>query len=75
MRKGNSGERRKTEKKTESGEKTDENSGHNVIASSQPSERRPLVRRTLVPIFPFLNYDTSPKCYHVFSFVYPESIQ
>ena len=31
-------------------EKTDENSGHYVIASSRPPERRPLERRTLGPI-------------------------
>ena len=31
-------------------EKTDENSGHYVIASSQPPKRRPLERRTLAPI-------------------------
>ena len=30
-------------------EKTDENSGHYVIASSRPPERRPLERRTLAP--------------------------
>ena len=30
-------------------EKTIENSGHYVIASSRPPERRPLERRTLVP--------------------------
>ena len=30
-------------------EKTDGNSGHYVIASSQPPERRPLECRTLVP--------------------------
>ena len=35
-------------------EKTDENSGHYVIASSRPPERRPLERRTLAPIFQFL---------------------
>ena len=29
--------------------KTDENSGHYVIASSRPPERRPLERRTLAP--------------------------
>ena len=29
---------------------TDENSGHYVIPSSRPLERRPLERRTLVPI-------------------------
>ena len=31
-------------------EKTDENSGHYVIASSRPPERRPLEHRMLVPI-------------------------
>ena len=41
MRKGRDGEK-KTGKK-----KTDENSGHYVIASSQRPERRPLERRTL----------------------------
>ena len=30
--------------------KTDENSGHYVIASSRPPERRPLEHRILVPI-------------------------
>ena len=56
-------------------EKTDENSGHYVIASSRPPERRPLERRTLAPIlllfappppfktlseiFVFFNYDAS----------------
>ena len=30
-------------------EKTDGNSGHYVIASSQPPERRPLEHRTLAP--------------------------
>ena len=30
-------------------EKTDENSGHYVIASSRPPERRPLERRMLAP--------------------------
>ena len=38
MRKGTSGEQRGKAK-----EKTDENSGHYVIASSRPLERRPLV--------------------------------
>ena len=38
--------------KTESGEKTVENSGHYLIASSQPPECRPLERRTLMPIIP-----------------------
>ena len=42
---------KKTEKKTEeSGEKTDENGCRYVIASSRRPERRPLERRTLVPI-------------------------
>ena len=31
--------------------KTDDYSGHYVIASSRPPERRPLERRPLVPIF------------------------
>ena len=43
MRKGNSGENGRKEK-------TDENSGHHVIASSRPPERQPLERRTLAPI-------------------------
>ena len=37
-------------KKREKKEKTEENSGHYVIASSRPPERRPLERRTLAPI-------------------------
>ena len=45
MRKGHNGEEKQGEKKA----KTDENSGHYVIASSRPFERRPLKRRTLVP--------------------------
>ena len=45
MRKGRDGEK-KTGKKEEN---TDENSGHYVIASSRPPERRPLERRTLAP--------------------------
>ena len=55
MRKGRDGEK-KTGKKTEKKktgkkkENTDENSGHYVIASSRPPERRPLERRTLAPI-------------------------
>ena len=44
MRKGRD-EKKKTGKK----EKTDENSGHYVIPSSRPPERRPLERRTLAP--------------------------
>ena len=45
MRKGRDGGKKNGEKK----EKTDENSGHYVIASSRPPERRPLERRTLAP--------------------------
>ena len=45
MRKGCDGGKKTGEKK----EKTDENSGHYVVASSRPPERRPLERRTLVP--------------------------
>ena len=41
---------KKREKNGEKKEKTDENSGHYVIASSRPPERRPLERRTLAPI-------------------------
>ena len=49
MRKGCDGEKngKKTGKKEK--ETTDDYSGHYVIASSQPLERRPLERRTLVP--------------------------
>ena len=42
MRKGRDGETGKREK-------TDYYSGHYVIASSRPPERRPLERRTLAP--------------------------
>ena len=52
MRKGCDGGKKteKTgEKKTGKKEKTDENSGHYVIASSRLPERRPLERRTLAP--------------------------
>ena len=45
MRKGRNGEKMGGGKG-----KTDGNSGHCVIASSQPLERRPLERRTLVPL-------------------------
>ena len=42
--------RKKREKKEEKNkENTNENSGHYVIASSRPPERRPLERRTLAP--------------------------
>ena len=51
MRKGRDREKKNREKKREKKkENTDENSGHYVISSSQPPERRPLERRTLVPI-------------------------
>ena len=55
MRKGrnggkNGGEKTGKKEKREKKEKTDENSGHYVIASSQPPERRLLERRMLVPI-------------------------
>ena len=45
MREGRDGDKKNGGKK----EKTDENSGHYVIASSQPPERRPLECRTLAP--------------------------
>ena len=48
MRKGRDGEEKKNGGKK--GEKTDDYSGHYVIASSRPPERRPLERRPLVPI-------------------------
>ena len=48
MRKGRDGE--KNGKKRGEKKDTDENSGHYVIASSRPPERRPLERRTLAPI-------------------------
>ena len=48
MRKGRDGEK-KTGKKRKK-ENTDENSGHYVIASCRPPERRPLECRTLAPI-------------------------
>ena len=55
MRKGRDGEKKKNGKKTgkktgKKKENTDENSGHYVVASSRPPERRPLERRTLAPI-------------------------
>ena len=52
MRKGDDGGEKKTGKKKreKKREKTDGNSGHYVIASSRPPERRPLERRTLAPI-------------------------
>ena len=58
MRKGRDGGKKRGKKKKKTGkktggkkrEKTDENSGHYVIASSRPPERRPLERRTLASI-------------------------
>ena len=47
MRKGRDGG---NGKKTGGKKKTDGNSGHFVVASSRPPERRPLERRTLAPI-------------------------
>ena len=47
MRKGRDGGKTGGKKRKEN---TDENSGHYVIASSRPPERRPLERRTLAPI-------------------------
>ena len=46
MRKGRDGGEKKTGKIRE---KTDDYSGHYVIASSRPQERQPLERRPLVP--------------------------
>ena len=54
MRKGRDGEKKTGEKK----ENTDENSGHYVIASSRPPERRPLERRTLAPKYNIGDYST-----------------
>ena len=48
MRKGRYGEKNGGEKNGKK-EKTDENSGHYVAASSRPPERRTLERRTLMP--------------------------
>ena len=53
MRKGcDGGKKREKRGKKRGGKKenTDENSGHYVIASSRPPERRPLERRPLVPM-------------------------
>ena len=53
MREGRDGG--KTGKKWGKLEKTDDYSGHFVIASSRPPERPPLECRTLVPIFPLIS--------------------
>ena len=53
MRKGRNGGNGGEKNKTKTGKKkenTNENSGHYVVASSRPPERRPLERRTLAPI-------------------------
>ena len=51
MRKGRDGERnRKKKNGGKKRENIDDYSGHYVIASSRPPERRPLERRPLVPI-------------------------
>ena len=52
-RDGGNGKKTGKEKNGEKKEKTDENSGHYVIASSRPPERRPLERHTLAPITVF----------------------
>ena len=49
MRKGRNGEKNGGGKRGKK-EKTDDYSGHYVIASSRPSERQTLERRMLVPI-------------------------
>ena len=53
MRKGRDGEKNGKNGGKKKREKTDGNSGHYVIASSRPPERRPLERRTLAPILLF----------------------
>ena len=50
MRKGHDGEKRGGKREKRGKEKTDDYGGHYVIASSRPPERRPLERRTRVPI-------------------------
>ena len=52
MRKVNDGKRKEKKKEKKEKKKKEKNgvfSGHYVIASSLPPERRPLKRRTLVP--------------------------
>ena len=49
MRKGRDGGKRGKKTGGKNKENTDENSGHYIIASSRPPERRPLEHRTLVP--------------------------
>ena len=50
MRKGRDRGGKNGRKNVKKEEKNDENSGHYVIVSSRRPERRPLERRTLVPI-------------------------
>ena len=57
MRKVDDGEEKKKEKK----EKNGIFSGHYAIASSLPPERRPLERRTFVPIVVQLDLKLNPK--------------
>ena len=66
MRKVDDGEEKEKRKKRKKKEKNGVFSGHYVIASSLPPERRPLERRTLVPIksthlFTALDRKTLPK--------------
>ena len=67
MRKGRDGGKRGGKKNggKKRKEKTDENSGHYVIASSRPLERQPMERRTLAPkvekITNNMLQDTRPK--------------
>ena len=56
MRKVDDGEKKKKRRKEE--EKNDVFSGHYVIASGLPPERRPLERRTLVPIASLNHFTT-----------------
>ena len=50
MRKGRDREKKTVKKQGGEKEKTDDYSGHYVIASSRLAARRPLERRTLIPI-------------------------
>ena len=54
MRKGRDGGKNTGGEK----ENTYGNSGHDVIASSRPPERRPLKRRTLAPILLVISEDS-----------------
>ena len=50
MRKGRDGGKKTGKKNGEKKDNMDENSGYYVIASSRPTERQPVERRTLMPI-------------------------